>query len=169
MNEFNQLWDEIAIMVDFEAKRIRNSSGKVDVHRIETYYKTEIIDKLWFDFIFPNKYNKWICDYYENSPAIQQEIRESMDSFSPVSRGKRSSVLFVAGVVIFVLGLLSFVLPELDGTISVCLTLVGVVLGVWGFVKRSNSGSCCEMSALTGELDRIKKQVNMIIHEHADC
>ena len=58
MNEFNQLWDEVSIMVDFEAKRIKNSSGKVNVQQIENYYKIEIIDKLWFNFTFPNKYNK---------------------------------------------------------------------------------------------------------------
>ena len=34
MNEFNQLWDEVSIMVDFEAKRIKNSCNKGDFKTI---------------------------------------------------------------------------------------------------------------------------------------
>ncbi len=117
MNEFNQLWDEVSIMVDFEAKRIKNSSGKVNVQQIENYYKIEIIDKLWFNFTFPNKYNKWVCDYYREKPAVQQAIRKEMDHFSPASRGKRSIGLLATGIVILILGLLSYAIPDIKNVV----------------------------------------------------
>ncbi|MBS7197859.1 MAG: hypothetical protein KH111_06990 [Bacteroidales bacterium] len=169
MNEFNQLWDEVAVMVDFEAKRLRNGSDKVNVQQIETFYKAEIIDKLWFDFIFPNKFNKWVCDYYKDFPAVQREIRERMDSFSLVSRRKQFPVLLVVGIVIFILGLLSFAIPELEEALSICVTLVGVGLGIWGFTRNNYAKKYCDRSTLTEELDRIKNEVNNIIHEHTNC
>lgn len=168
MNEFNQLWDEVAIMVDFEAKRIKNSSGKVNTQQIERYYKIEIVDKLWFNFTFPSKYNKWICDYYADVPTVQQAIREKMDSFSPASRGKRSIGLLVTGIIILVLGLLSYTIPDLKAVVPTCLTLIGLGLGISGFVKSSRTGKYCDMAALTAELNRIRNQINTIIHEHAN-
>lgn len=168
MNEFNQLWDEVTIMVDFEAKRIKNSSGKVNVQHIGTYYKTEIIEKLWFNSSFPNKYNKWISDYYDEQPAVRQAIRESMDSFSPVPQKKQSPALLVVGIMIFVLGMISFAIPDFDSVISACLTVVGLGLGVWALVRKSNAGKYCDTATLARELDRIKNQINTLTHEHAN-
>ena len=139
MNEFNQLWDEVSIMVDFEAKRIKNSSGKVNVQQIENYYKIEIIDKLWFNFTFPNKYNKWVCDYYREKPAVQQAIRKEMDHFSPASRGKRSIGLLATGIVILILGLLSYAIPDIKNVVPLGLTLIGIGLTIGGTVKNGNS------------------------------
>lgn len=168
MNEFNQLWDEVSIMVDFEAKRIKNSSGKVNVQQIENYYKIEIIDKLWFNFTFPNKYNKWVCDYYGEKPAVQQAIRKEMDHFSPASRGKRSIGLLATGIVILILGLLSYAIPDIKNVVPLGLTLIGIGLTIGGMVKNGNSRKYCDMASLTGELNRIKNQVNTLIHEHAN-
>ena len=168
MNEFNQLWDEVSIMVDFEANRIKNSSGKVNVQQIENYYKIEIIDKLWFNFTFPNKYNKWVCDYYREKPAVQQAIRKEMDHFSPASRGKRSIGLLATGIVILILGLLSYAIPDIKNVVPLGLTLIGIGLTIGGTVKNGNSRKYCDMASLTGELNRIKNQVNTLIHEHAN-
>jgi|GEM_PF-2767249 hypothetical protein len=166
MNEFNQLWDGIAIMVDFEAKRIENNSGKVNIQQISRYYKTEIIEKLWFNFTLQNKYNEWVYDCREKSPAICQAIRNKMDSFSPAPQRKPFPVLLAAGIAIMILGLLSFALPELNPVISTVIAIAGAGVATGGFVQTSNQGKYCDRATLSKELNRIKNQINTIIHEH---
>lgn len=166
MNEFNQLWDDVAIMVDFEAKRIRNSSGKVNIQQISGYYKTEIIEKLWFNFALYTKYNEWIFDCREASPVACQAIRNKMDSFSPAPQRKPFPVLLATGIAIMVLGLLSFALTELNPVISTVIAIAGAGIATGGFVQTNNQGKYCDRATLSKELNRIKNQINTIIHEH---
>lgn len=49
-----------------------------------------------------------------------------------------------------------------------CLTFTGIVLAKVGLVRNGNSRKYCDAGSLTGELNRIKNQVNTLIHEHAN-
>ena len=65
-----------------------------------------------------------------------------------------------------ILGLLSFALPELNPVISTVIAIAGAGIATGGFVQTSNQGKYCDRATLSKELNRIKNQINTIIHEH---
>lgn len=166
IRDFKDYWSKTKGMLNFKAQLMSGGNNRIPILEIVNYYKTEIVENLWFSEHFPNKYNNWVEINLPPFDSRRLKVKEIMlnISISPLIEKKKTILAVVGGILIFVIAILMILVFFSLWYVYIPLLIMALFLVGWGGYSYKCLTGFCGIDSIEAEMIRIENEIVKLLN-----